>query len=58
MSGNTEVAFREVMELVDGEEGANENGVVQVLGGLVLQGLGRSEEALGLLGGHQGNLEA
>jgi len=32
--------------------------VVQVLGGLVLQGAGKSEEALALLGLHQGNLEA
>lgn len=35
-----------------------ENAVVQVLGGLVLQGAGKSEEALALLGLHQGNLEA
>lgn len=39
-------------------EGEGENGSVQVCCGTVLQGEGRSEEALGLLGKHQGSLEA
>jgi coatomer protein complex subunit epsilon len=35
-----------------------DNATVQVLGGTVLQGLGKSEEALAVLAKHQGNLEA
>ena len=36
----------------------SENPTVQVLGGIVLQGVGKAEEALSLLGKHQGSLEA
>ena len=39
-------------------EAAPENAVVQVLGGIVLQAEGRSDEALALLAKHQDNLEA
>lgn len=39
-------------------EASTENAVVQVLGGTILQALGRTEDALGLLSKHQGNLEA
>ena len=35
-----------------------DNATVQVLAGTVLQAQGKSEEALALLGRHQGNLEA
>lgn len=54
-AGQREEALKEVEVLV---EKSGENGTVQVLGGTVLQAEGRSEEALGLLGRHQGNLEA
>lgn len=37
---------------------ASDNATVQVLGATVLQNEGRSEEALALLGKHQGSLEA
>ena len=39
-------------------ETSAENATVQVLGGTVLQAVGKSEEALMLLSKHQGNLEA
>ncbi|TGO87386.1 hypothetical protein BPOR_0230g00130 [Botrytis porri] len=39
-------------------EDSSDNATVQVLGGTVLQAAGKSEEALQLLGLHQGNLEA
>lgn len=39
-------------------ESASDNATVQVLGATVLQNEGRSEEALTLLGKHQGSLEA
>jgi coatomer protein complex subunit epsilon len=35
-----------------------DNATVQVVGGTILQAEGKSEEALALLGKHQGNLEA
>jgi len=46
------VAAAEALAASDGE-----NSVVQVLAGTVLQGEGKSEEALALLGLHQGNCE-
>ncbi|KAL4940679.1 hypothetical protein BDV06DRAFT_213252 [Aspergillus oleicola] len=39
-------------------ENYEDNAAVQVLAGTVLQGTGKSEEALALLGKHQGSLEA
>jgi len=45
----------EVERLVQSQ---SENPTVQVLGGIVLQGAGKTEEALSLLGKHQGSLEA
>ena len=39
-------------------EASSDNGIVQVLGGTVLQAEGRSDEALALLAKHQDNLEA
>ena len=53
--GNSSEAQQEVEKLL---EVSSENPVVQVLGGTVLQALGRTEDALGLLSKHQGNLEA
>lgn len=41
--------------LAEAGDAAGENGVVQVLGGTVLAAAGREEEALALLGRHQGN---
>ncbi|KAH8911001.1 hypothetical protein BR93DRAFT_304208 [Coniochaeta sp. PMI_546] len=55
--GNKEKAVKTVEELAESDEG-QDNGVVQVLGGTVLAAAGKSEEALQLLGRHQGNLEA
>lgn len=43
--------------LADGGDAAAENALVQVLGGTVLAGAGKAEEALALLGRHQGNRE-
>lgn len=51
-NGDEEKAVMMVEKLVESDK---ENGVVQVLGGTVLQAAGKSEEALGLLGLHQGN---
>jgi coatomer protein complex subunit epsilon len=51
-TGDEEKAV-ETAEKLAGENG--ENGVVQVLAGTVLQKAGKSEEALALLGLHQGN---
>lgn len=39
-------------------ETQSDNATVQLLGGIVLQGADRADEALSLLGKHQGNLEA
>ncbi|KAB5577667.1 coatomer epsilon subunit [Coniochaeta sp. 2T2.1] len=55
--GNKEAAVKTVEQLAESDEG-QDNGVVQVLGGTVLAAAGKSEEALQLLGRHQGNLEA
>lgn len=52
--GNKEKAVKTVEELAESDEG-QDNGVVQVLGGTVLAAAGKSEEALQLLGRHQGN---
>jgi len=52
--GNKDEAVKIVEELAESEEG-RENGVVQVVGGTVLAAAGKSEEALQLLGRHQGN---
>ncbi|PQE25396.1 Coatomer subunit epsilon protein [Rutstroemia sp. NJR-2017a BBW] len=54
-NGDEEKAVMMVEKLMESDK---ENAVVQVLGGTVLQAAGKSEEALGLLGLHQGNLEA
>lgn len=43
--------------LTDSGDAAGENGIVQVLGGTVLAAAGKEEEALTLLGRHQGNCE-
>ncbi|KAJ4422679.1 hypothetical protein N0V82_002683 [Gnomoniopsis sp. IMI 355080] len=57
--GKTEQAVEAVEKLLsDGGDAVAENAIVQVLGGTVLAGAGKSEEALALLGRHQGNLDA
>lgn len=56
VAGDTEGAETLALELVE-KEGEN-NASVQVCGGIVLQGVGRSEEALGVLSKHQGSLDA
>ncbi len=53
--GKVDQAQQEVDRLL---EASSEDPIVQVLGGTVLQALGRAEDALGLLSKHQGNLEA
>ncbi|KAL8822161.1 MAG: hypothetical protein Q9191_007096 [Dirinaria sp. TL-2023a] len=53
--GNVDEAQQEVDRLV---EDSSENAVVQILGATVLQAIGRTDDALGLLSKHQGNLEA
>ena len=53
--GQTNEAQQEIEKLL---ETSLENAVVQVMGGTVLQAVGRTEDALGLLSKHQGNLEA
>ncbi|KAL8708640.1 MAG: hypothetical protein Q9220_006465 [cf. Caloplaca sp. 1 TL-2023] len=54
-NGDVSGAAKQIDSLV---ESSSENATVQVLGGIVLQGVGRTEEALSLLSKHQGNLEA
>lgn len=54
-TGNASAATSAVEKLV---ESASENATVQVLGGTVLQAVGKTEEALALLTKHQGSLEA
>lgn len=54
-TGDVSGAVSEVERLVESQ---SENPTVQVLGGIVLQGAGKTEEALSLLGKHQGSLEA
>ncbi|KAI4139897.1 MAG: hypothetical protein LQ341_004039 [Variospora aurantia] len=53
--GDMSTAIKQVEQLV---ESSSENATVQILGGIVLQLSGRTEEALSLLSKHQGNLEA
>ncbi|KAL8779248.1 MAG: hypothetical protein Q9203_001557 [Teloschistes exilis] len=53
--GEMSTAEKEFEQLV---EKSSENATVQILGGIVLQAAGRTEEALSLLSKHQGNLEA
>ncbi|KAL8734627.1 MAG: hypothetical protein Q9181_003127 [Wetmoreana brouardii] len=53
--GDTSGAETQVDQLI---ESSSENATVQILGGIVLQAAGRTEEALSLLSKHQGNLEA
>lgn len=53
--GKSSEAEQEANKLL---ESSPENSIVQVMVGTVLQALGRTEDALGLLSKHQGNLEA
>ena len=53
--GNTEKATKAIEQLASS---SSDNVTVQILGGTILQAEGRSEEALSLLGNHQGSLEA
>lgn len=53
--GDTSAATKQVEQQV---EASSENATVQILGGIVLQASGRTEDALSLLSKHQGNLEA
>lgn len=56
--GKTEAAAAVVEKLLEESgDAAGENGIVQVLGGTVLAAAGKEEEALALLGRHQGNCE-
>ncbi|KAL3467986.1 coatomer epsilon subunit-domain-containing protein [Aspergillus heterothallicus] len=54
-TGDADGALQLVQDLV---ENYPDNASVEVLGATVLQALGKSEEALAVLGKHQGNLEA
>ncbi|KAK4041762.1 coatomer epsilon subunit-domain-containing protein [Parachaetomium inaequale] len=54
--GNADAAVEAVEALAAGD--AADNVTVQVLGGTVLQAAGKAEEALALLGRHQGSLDA
>lgn len=54
-TGNTESAVAEIDALV---AASSDNRTVQVLGATVLHLEGRSDDALGLLSKHEGNLEA
>lgn len=54
-SGSTSNAVSEIAKLVEAE---SENVTAQLLGGTVLHGAGKTEEALSLLSKHQGSLEA
>lgn len=53
--GKTDDAVAAIEKLA---ENSSDNATVQALGGIVLQAGGKSDEALSLLGKHQGNLEA
>lgn len=48
-------AVKDIETLVESQ---SENATVQLLGGTVLQAAGKTDEALSLLGKHQGSLEA
>lgn len=52
--GNTDAAVQTAEKLA---QAAADNTTVQILGGTVLQAAGKSEEALALLGRHQGSCE-
>ena len=52
--GDSDEAVKAIEKLT---ESASDNATVQVLGGIVLQAAGKSEEALALLSQHQGNCE-
>ena len=54
-TGNVSGASKVVEQLV---ASSSENATVQILGGTILQGTGKSDDALALLAKHQGNLEA
>ncbi|KAL4786366.1 coatomer epsilon subunit-domain-containing protein [Aspergillus varians] len=54
-AGDTEAALQLAQDLA---ENYPDNATVQILGGTVLQSAGKSEEALSLLGKHQGGLDA
>ncbi|KAI9923851.1 hypothetical protein ASPWEDRAFT_68563 [Aspergillus wentii DTO 134E9] len=54
-AGDEESAQQLAQDLV---ENYPDNGIVQVLGGTLLQAQGKSDEALAVLAKHQGNLEA
>jgi len=56
LAAGNEARALEIAGTLAGEK--SDNGTVQVLAGTVLQAAGKSEEALALLGQHQGNLEA
>lgn len=57
--GNAGPAVEAVERLLaDAGDAAGENAIVQVLGGTVLAAGGKADEALALLGRHQGNLDA
>jgi coatomer protein complex subunit epsilon len=55
VKGDKAAGTKAIEELIATE---GDNGVVQVIGAILLQNEGRSEEAITLLGKHQGNLEA
>lgn len=56
--GEPDKAVAAINKLLEaGGDAAAENAVVQVVGGSVLAGAGKEEEALALLGRHQGNRE-
>jgi coatomer protein complex subunit epsilon len=53
--GNVDAAVSAVEQLAAAAESSADNATVQVLGGTVLQAAGKPEEALALLGRHQGS---
>lgn len=54
-TGNDSVAGGPIDQIT---ESAPENATVQILGGIILQAAGRTDDALSLLSKHQGSLEA
>lgn len=56
-AGQTTEAVKEIERLAE-SEASESNATVQILGATVLQAEGKTEEALALLGKHQGSLEA
>lgn len=55
--GNTDKAVAAIEGLAKDGDAAGDNATVQVLGGTVLAAAGKAEEALALLGRHQGSCE-